>query len=393
MAEMVIHRDRIPDIGALKGLCPFGAIIAEPDRVAITAACRMCKLCIKNGPPGAFELVKDDADLVDKRKWRGIAVYIDQTGGEVHPVSLELVGKARELAAKISHPVYAVLIGNALSAQAVSLLRYGIDRIYLYEHPALEHFRIEPYTAVFEDFIRRSTPSVVLVGGTTIGRSLAPRTAARFRTGLTADCTSLDIQDSTDLDQIRPAFGGNIMAHIRTPRHRPQFATVRYKIFSAPTPVAAPTGQIIAVAPTAAMLQSRIDVLATHRKEPVRNIEDADVLVVAGHGLQRSDRMVWLEQIAAQLGGMLGGTRPVIEAGWLEPRRQIGLSGRTVKPKLIITCAVSGSIQFVAGMRGAERIIAINTDPNAPVFKVAHTAIVGDVCEVLPSLLKKMKGG
>ena len=392
MAEMVVHPDKIPDAQCLKGLCPFGAILIEAGAVVITEACRMCRLCIKNGPPGAFELVKDEPASLDKQKWRGIAVYIDQTDGEIHPVSLELVGKARELAAKISHPVYAVLIGNALSAQAAALLRYGIDRLYLYEHPALEHFRIEPYTAVFEDFIKRCKPSVVLVGGTAIGRSLAPRTAARFQTGLTADCTSLDIQDSTDLDQIRPAFGGNIMAHIRTPRHRPQFATVRYKIFSAPEPVAAPSGKIIPVVPTDAMLKSRIEVLSSHRKEPVKNIEDADVLLVAGHGLQRSDRLVWLEQMAEQLGGMVGGTRPVIEAGWLEPRRQIGLSGRTVKPKLIITCGVSGSIQFVAGMRGSEQIIAINTDPDASIFKVAHTAIVGDVCEVLPSLLKKIKG-
>ena len=392
MAEMVVHPDKIPDTQCLKGLCPFGALIVEADAVVITAACRMCRLCIKNGPPGAFELVKDEPASLDKQKWRGIAVYIDQTDGEIHPVSLELVGKARELAAKINHPVYAVLIGNALSAQAAALLRYGIDRLYLYEHPALEHFRIEPYTAVFEDFIKRCKPSVVLVGGTAIGRSLAPRTAARFQTGLTADCTSLDIQDSTDLDQIRPAFGGNIMAHIRTPRHRPQFATVRYKIFSAPEPVADPNGKIISVVPTDAMLKSRIEVLSSHRKEPVKNIEDADVLLVAGHGLQRSDRLVWLEQMAEQLGGMVGGTRPVIEAGWLEPRRQIGLSGRTVKPKLIITCGVSGSIQFVAGMRGSEQIIAINTDPDASIFKVAHTAIVGDVCEVLPSLLKKIKG-
>jgi electron transfer flavoprotein alpha subunit len=194
-----------------------------------------------------------------------------------------------------------VLIGNNLAAQAAALLRYGIDHLYLYEHPELEHFRIEPYTAVFEDFINRATPSVVLVGGTTIGRSLAPRTAARFRTGLTADCTSLDIQTTTDLDQIRPAFGGNIMAHIRTPRHRPQFATVRYKIFSAPSPVAAPTGVVVPVTPLPAMLKSRIEVLASHRKEPVKAIEDADVIIVAGHGLQRAERVAWLEQIAAKL--------------------------------------------------------------------------------------------
>jgi electron transfer flavoprotein alpha subunit len=217
--------------------------------------------------------------------------------------------------------------------------------------------------------------------------------AARFRTGLTADCTFLDMQPNTDLDQIRPAFGGNIMAHIRTPRHRPQFATVRYKIFSAPQRRDAATGEVIVATPTDAMLASRIETLAAHRKEPVKNIEDADVLVVAGQGIQRRENLDLLQQLAERLGGMVGGTRPVIEAGWLEPRRQIGLSGRTVKPKLIITCGVSGSIQFVAGMSGSEKIIAINIDPDASIFKIAHTAMVGDVCEIIPELLNTLAKG
>ena len=393
MAEMIVHPDKISDTGTLAALCPFGAIEVANGSVSITAACRMCKLCVKNGPPGAFELVNEKNAEIDKNAWRGIAVYIDQTEGAIHPVSLELLGKARELARKVGHPVFALLAGDSLEKQAEDLLHYGVDQVYLYEHPQLAHFRIEPYTAVFEDFIKRCRPSVVLVGGTAIGRSLAPRTAARFRTGLTADCTCLDIQANTDLDQIRPAFGGNIMAHIRTPRHRPQFATVRYKIFSAPERLDAPQGGIISITPADMMLASRIETLATHRKAPVKNIEDADVLVVAGLGLQRRENLEWLNRLAEHLGGMVGGTRPVIEAGWLEPRRQIGLSGRTVKPKLLIACGVSGSIQFVAGMSGAERIVAINTDPNAPIFKVAHTALVGDVCEILPALLNKIETG
>ena len=393
MAEMIVHPDKISDTGALAALCPFGAIEVANGSVSITAACRMCKLCVKNGPPGAFELVNEKKAEIDKNAWRGIAVYIDQTEGAVHPVSLELLGKARELARKVGHPVFALLAGASLKSQAEDLRHYGVDQVYLYEHPQLAHFRIEPYTAVFEDFIKRCRPSVVLVGGTAIGRSLAPRTAARFRTGLTADCTCLDIQANTDLDQIRPAFGGNIMAHIRTPRHRPQFATVRYKIFSAPERLDAPQGGIVSITPADMMLASRIETLATHRKAPVKNIEDADVLVVAGLGLQRRENLEWLNRLAEHLGGMVGGTRPVIEAGWLEPRRQIGLSGRTVKPKLLIACGVSGSIQFVAGMSGAERIMAINTDANAPIFKVAHTALVGDVCEILPALLNKIETG
>lgn len=393
MAEIVVHQDKIPDISTVADLCPFGAIEVSDGSVVINAGCKMCRLCVKNGPPGAFEFIKERRGTVDKDLWKGIAVYLDQTDGAIHPVSLELLGKARELAGKVGHPVIALLAGTEMGQAADEMLHYGIDKLYLYEHALLEHFRIEPYTAVFEDFIKRCQPAVVLVGGTAIGRSLAPRVAARFRTGLTADCTFLDIQKNTDLDQIRPAFGGNIMAHIRTPHNRPQFATVRYKIFSAPERMAAASGEIIRVKLDAALLASKIETLSSSRKAPVRNIEDADVLVVAGQGIQRVENMALLTELAEKLGGMVGGTRPVIEAGWLEPRRQIGLSGRTVKPKLLIACGVSGSVQFAAGMSGADKIVAINIDPDAPIFKIAHTAIVGDVCEILPSLLEKIKAG
>lgn len=393
MAEIIVHQDKIPDIGIVAALCPFGAIEVIDGEVSVNAACKMCRLCIKNGPAGAFELVKEQKAAVDKDRWRGVAVYIDQTGGEIHPVSLELLGKARALAGKVGHPVIAVMAGSAVDAAANEVLHYGADKLYLYEHPLLEHFRIEPYAAMFEDFIKRCQPAVVLVGGTAIGRSLAPRVAARFRTGLTADCTFLDIQQNTDLDQIRPAFGGNIMAHIRTPHHRPQFATVRYKIFAAPERMAAPQGEIMRVVLDEKLLASKIETISSSRKEPVRNIEDADVLVVAGQGIQRAENMGLLTELAERLGGMIGGTRPVIEAGWMEPRRQIGLSGRTVKPKLLIACGVSGSVQFAAGMSGSDRIIAINIDPEAPIFKVAHTALVGDVCEILPALLNRIKAG
>lgn len=393
MAEIVVHQDKITDLTAIVELCPFGAIEVRESQVVINAGCKMCRLCIKNGPPGAFELVKELQVAIAKQEWRGIAVYLDQSGGEIHPVSLELLGKARELAAKIDQPVITLLAGAALEKTATEILHYGPDQLYLYEHPLLEHFRIEPYTAVFEDFIKRCQPSVVLVGGTPVGRSLAPRVAARFNTGLTADCTSLDIQANTDLDQIRPAFGGNIMAHIRTPNHRPQFATVRYKIFSVPERMAAPQGEIIRVDMATSSLHSAIEVLSVSRKAPVKNIEDAGVLVVAGQGIQRSDNMALLEQLAHSLGGMVGGTRPIIEAGWLHPRRQIGLSGRTVKPKLLIACGVSGSVQFAAGMSGSEKIIAINIDPEAPIFRVAHTAVVGDVCAILPALLERIEAG
>jgi electron transfer flavoprotein alpha subunit len=306
-------------------------------------------------------------------------------------VTLELIGKARELAAKIHQPVHAVFMGQGIRSSAQELLHYGVDTVHIYDDPALEHFRIEPYTAVFEDFIQHVKPTIVLVGGTTVGRSLAPRTAARFRTGLTADCTFLDVQANTDLDQIRPAFGGNIMAHIFTPNHRPQFATVRYKIFNAPVRSECPAGALENRRIAPEKLKSNIQVLEVKRKETTLGIEDAEVIVVAGRAVKKVEDMVLIDRLAELLNAKVAATRPLIEAGWVDPKKQIGLSGRTVKPRLIITCGVSGAIQFVAGMNNSDCIVAINTDPKASIFNVAHYGIVGDIYEVLPSLIQRLE--
>ena len=242
-----------------------------------------------------------------------------------------------------------------------------------------------------EDYINNNKPSIMLVGGTTLGRSLAPRLAARFRTGLTADCTILDIQENTDLDQIRPAFGGNIMAHINTPNSRPQFATVRYKIFNIPEKVEEPTGKITLCSVEKEKLTSNIKVLETKIKNKVVGIEEAEVIVVASRAFKKEEDLKMLNELADVLGAQIAGTRPTIECGWVDPKKQIGLSGRTVKPKLIITCGVSGAVQFVAGMKGSDYIIAINQDEKAPIFDVAHLGIIGDIYEIIPKLTEKIK--
>jgi electron transfer flavoprotein alpha subunit len=269
-------------------------------------------------------------------------------------------------------------------------LEYGVDKVFAYDYPEFKHFKIEPYSAAFEDFINKAKPSGILVGGTPIGRSLAPRLAARFRTGLTADCTILDIAENTDIDQIRPAYGGNIMAHIHTPNHRPQFATVRNKIFDIPQKVKG-HGVIEVCSMEPAKLLSQIEVLEVKPKEKAKSIEDAEVLVVVGKGLKKEADLPMIYELADSLGAMVAGTRPLIEQGWFDARSQIGLSGRTVKPRLIITCGVSGSVQFAAGMQGAENIIAINNDPSAPIFEVAHYAVVGDMYKIVPSIVNKIK--
>lgn len=392
MAKLIIHQEKVTDNQELVKICPFGAMEEKDGKLTINAACKMCRWCVKKGPKGAVEYVDDTVKpSVNKEEWKGIAVYVDHVDGKIHPVTFELLGKAKELAAITGHPVYALFMGNHITEQSRELLHYGADKVFVYEEEELARFKIEPYTAVFEDFIGKIKPSSILVGATTVGRQLAPRVAARMKTGLTADCTILEMNEDTDLSQIRPAFGGNIMAHIKTPNHRPQMATVRYKIMNAPKRQEEAEGEIVSCAIAKEKLGSHVEVLDIVQKEKEQFIENADVLVVAGRGVKKSEDLANLQKLADLLGGQLACTRPVAEAGWLPAKCQIGLSGRTVRPKLIITCGVSGAVQFTAGMNHAENIFAINSDPKAPIFKTAHYCLVGDLYEILPQLIQKIE--
>lgn len=392
MAKLIIHQEKVTDNQELVKICPFGAMEEKDGELTINAACKMCRLCVKKGPKGAVEYVDDTVKpSVNKEEWKGIAVYVDHVDGKIHPVTFELLGKAKELAAITGHPVYALFMGNHITEQSRELLHYGADKVFVYEEEELARFKIEPYTAVFEDFIGKIKPSSILVGATTVGRQLAPRVAARMKTGLTADCTILEMNEDTDLSQIRPAFGGNIMAHIKTPNHRPQMATVRYKIMNAPKRQEEAEGEIVSCVIAKEKLGSHVEVLDIVQKEKEQFIENADVLVVAGRGVKKPEDLANLQKLADLLGGQLACTRPVAEAGWLPAKCQIGLSGRTVRPKLIITCGVSGAVQFTAGMNHAENIFAINSDPKAPIFKTAHYCLVGDLYEILPQLIQKIE--
>ncbi|MGI6358532.1 MAG: FAD-binding protein [Bacillota bacterium] len=394
MALPIIDQNRCIRCDACITACPFGAIIEVAGSLQINDNCRLCRLCIKQCPVSAISLTTESAPTqADRQDWQGILVYAELTAGEVHPVTIELIGEATRLAQRVPHPISVLLVGKEVGRWADELLRYGVDQVFCYDYPELEHFRVDTYANAFADCIRNAKPAVVLVGATSIGRSLAPRVAARFRTGLTADCTQLELRDNGDLVQIRPAFGGNIMAQIVTPHSRPQFATVRYKVMNPAQPVDCVRGTAVHCALQPGQLQSQVEIVSCQPREKSLSITDADVLVVAGKGLKDSKGLSLLQELADLLGGQVAATRAVVEAGWLEHQRQIGLSGRTVKPKLIITCGVSGAVQFTAGMQGADCIVAINKDPAAPIFKVAHYGLVGDLYEVLPALLAKLKGG
>ena len=392
MPYLKINKDKLTPKAAeeLVNLCPFSAISYKNNVLDIDAACKMCKMCVRRGPKGVIEIVDDSFTGVDKSEWKGICVYADHEEGAVHPVTYELIGKAKELANKTSQEVYALLLGHNLDNQASELLKYGVDKVFVYDYPELKDFLIKPYSNAFEDFINHVKPSSILIGATNVGRSLAPRLAARFKTGLTADCTKLEIRDNTDLVQIRPAFGGNVMAQILTPRTRPQLCTVRYKIFSAPEKNT-PHGEVVKMQIDIQKLQTTSKIVEIVKKLKETDISEADVIVAAGRGIKNKNDFHMIEELADLLGAKTACTRPLIEAGWLDAKHQIGLSGRTVKPKLIITAGISGSVQFNEGMKNSDLIISINSDPGAPIFNISHYGIVGDLYEVIPNLINKIK--
>ena len=392
MGKLIIHHEQVTleKAEALIKVCPFNAITYENNTLDISSGCKMCKMCVRKGQ-GLVEF-QEDVKAIDKSLWRGICVYADCTGGRIHRVTYELCGKARELAQITGHPVYAVVIGHNVQAHAENLLHYGVDKVFVYDDPALEDFRIEPYTAAFCDFIEKEKPSSILVGATNLGRQLAPRVAARCRTGLTADCTVLEMKENTDLVQIRPAFGGNIMAQIITPNTRPQFCTVRYKVFSEPRPSVTPSGEIVSMSLTEAQLNSAIQVISSFDKPKDVDIAEADVIVAVGRGASNETMLQYAKELAGLLGGVVACTRPMVEGNVFDAKHQIGLSGRTVKPKLIICLGISGAVQFAAGMKSSDCIVAINSDEKAPIFDIAHYCIPGDVNEIVPSLIRKIKG-
>jgi electron transfer flavoprotein alpha subunit len=393
MPELKINQEKITKEIADKliNLCPFSAISYD-GKLNINSACKMCKLCVKKGPIGAVEYIEnEEKPAIDKSAWQGITVFAGISNGKVHPVGFELLGKAKELAKKTNQPVYAVVLCDGDNGYSESLIKSGADKVFVYSSPIFKHFSATTYANAFEDFINRIKPSAVLVGATNIGRSLAPRIACRFKTGLTADCTALEIKDNTDLVQIRPAFGGNIMARILCPNTRPQFCTVRYKVFTAPKEIQNSLGTVEYMDVSEQWLDNRITVKSSIRAPKATDISEAEILVAIGRGLKNKDDLIKIKAFADSIGAELACSRPLAENGTLESTRQIGLSGKTVAPKLIITLGISGAVQFAAGMKGAECIIAVNSDPNAPVFDVAHYCVVGDMYEVLDELSVMIK--
>lgn len=383
MSRMKIDLDLCDGCGLCVEVCPFNGIAVEDNRAAFTENCRACPICEERCPTGAVQIVEDGGPLPGR--YQGIMVVAEVANGRIHPVTSELLGEARRLASGGDTRVHCVVCGYECMDLAQDLLSLGPDTVLVYDHQELQHFRSEPHTDALEDAVNRLRPAVLLMAGTPVGRSLAPRLAVRLRTGLTADCTSLEMTGDGRLLQTRPAFGGDIMATIVTPTGRPQMATVRPGVMPAAEAVGDPGGRLKICSFSPRRYRSRL--LAVQPAPAAETIADADVVVAAGRGVRRRQDLVMLEELADALGGMLGCSRPLVERGWLPSTRQVGLSGRTVRPRLYIACGIHGAIQHVAGMRSSDLIVAINSDEDAPIFDVAHHAVVGDLYEVIPAAL------
>ena len=321
------------------------------------------------------------------KTWSGILVYIECRQGRIHPVGRELIGEAGRLAAKLGGNVMAVAVGSSLETVPEQLSDCPLTRLYLYETE--DEYTPVTYKNIMTDCIHDVKPSVVLIGGTYEGRALAPRLAVACKSGLTADCTSLDIDGEGNLVQIRPAFGGNVMASIVTRFTRPQFATVRPGVMDVWRGEA--DGETEIIWRTVPSADRSFYIKDIKEKEASGSITDAKLLVVAGRGVKKKEDLEMLRELAALLGGKLASSRALVEKGWMPPESQIGLSGSTVRPEYMITCGVSGTVQFMAGMRHTKNIIAVNTDPDARIFEIAHYPICGDLYEIVPEMIAKLK--
>lgn len=324
---------------------------------------------------------------------KGVMVYIEQRNRTIQNVSLELLGKGRELANKLEERLIAVVLGYNTKELANELIHYGADEVITVDDKMLDIFVTEPYTKALVEVINHKKPEIVLVGATTIGRDLAPRVSARIHTGLTADCTSLDIDDETrNLLMTRPAFGGNIMATIVCPDHKPQMSTVRPGVMKKLEKNTFLTGDIEEFKVSFEEKDMNVEVLEYVKETSKKiNIEDANILISAGRGVGGAENMDPLYELAEVLDGEVSGSRAVIDAGWLKKERQVGQTGKTVRPDLYFACGISGAIQHVAGMEESELIIAINKNHQAPIFEVADIGIVGDVNKVIPALVEELK--
>jgi electron transfer flavoprotein alpha subunit len=397
VASIKVLDDQCTGCGQCVAVCPFGAIVMGPNGTAVIdiAKCTYCGACVEACPVTAIELERDaKAATAGLDAYKGVWVFAEQRGGEIQSVVYELLGAGRKLAAARGCELACVLLGSGVEEKAALLFQRGADKVYCADHPSLAHYLDEPYARILTRLIREYKPEIVLTGATSLGRSLIPRTAVQVPTGLTADCTGLEIEPSTGLLlQTRPAFGGNIMATIRCENHRPQMATVRHKVMEeAKADPSRTGGTLVKVPVTDADVASRTSIAEVVKEvEETVNIVEADVIVAGGRGMRGPEHFGMLKDLAMTLGGAVGASRAAVDAGWVPYSHQVGQTGKTVKPKIYFALGISGAIQHLVGMGSSDVIIAVNKNPDAPIFNVANYGLVGDLFEIVPELTKRFK--
>jgi electron transfer flavoprotein alpha subunit len=373
-------------------VCPYDAIHVIAKKAEVDDKCTLCGACLEACKFDAIVITKRTFKGQDIAAYSGICVYAEHRFGELVSVVAEIIGAARELKKVLPRPISAVLLGHGVGDMAKELISYGVDEVWMIENEKIGDFNEDLHADLVTEIILEKRPETFLGGGTVWGRSLLPRVAAKLLTGLTADCTELSIDQETNrLVQTRPAFGGNIMATILCQNHRPQMATVRHKVMDPAEKNDGYEGKIVDMAHIS-VPDSEIEVLEFVREEgETVNLADADIIVSGGRGLKDPKNFALIRELAEAVEGAVGSSRAAVDAGWIPYSHQVGQTGKTVNPTVYIACGISGAIQHLAGMKSSDIIVAINSDPDAPIFDVAHYGIVGDLFEVVPEIVKQIK--
>ena len=383
MARLFIDESKCISCGICENICKFNGVILENNIPVFNANCKFCNDCVKECPTSAIEFEEEIVAKFDTSPWKGVMVYLEMDGGKIADVSYELLGKARELATKLHEEVLGVIISDVVNYDELSCC--GADKVYVLEHDEFNGFKLDLVGDGVYSIIKEVKPSILLVGATNLGKTIVPYVSVKCKTGMTADCTKLEIDENGNLIQIRPAFGGNIMAEILTENSRPQIATVREKIFQATENVSIETEIIKA---NVESINSKYQIEKVIGKIVDKDISKAKILIAIGNAINKKEDIALFQNLADAIGGELCSSRALVERGLMPLSRQVGLSGKAVSADVMFTFGISGSAQFLAGVGGVKNLIAVNEDESANIMKVANHGIVGDIYELSEEILK-----